>query len=56
MDTIAIFSIYLASANDKLQSNLMIGGYDLEKYSSAEKFYYVDVENTGYWSLAMHRI
>ena len=25
----------------------MIGGYNLEKYSSAEKFTYVDVENTG---------
>ena len=52
----ATFSIYLAGENDELQSNLMIGGYNLEKYSSAEKFTYVDVENTGYWSLAMHGI
>jgi hypothetical protein len=56
----ALFSVYMGD-NEYSQtavtdppSNIMIGGYDLEKYSIETEFTYVDVvdiDTMGYWTV-----
>ncbi|CAG9318166.1 unnamed protein product [Blepharisma stoltei] len=51
------FSIHLSEERDKSdlshkKANLIIDGYDLDKYSSEDSFTYVDlVKSTSYWEV-----
>jgi len=59
----AIFSVYMS--DDDYQtgmttdpaSNIIIGGYDLDKYAHGKNFTYVDlVDRQGYWGVELTKI
>lgn len=57
----AIFSIFIGDNsfgdNEVLQSNMIIGGYDLQTYSHADYFTYLDVyASTGFWAIILDEI
>jgi len=54
----AMFSLYLSSKGDDVEdaihSNLILGGYDLEKYSWETQLTYLNISNTsGYWEVPL---
>lgn len=57
----ASFSVYIGDndydrKNEKITSNVIFGGHDIEKYSLDSSFKYIDLIKTGYWSVPLDQI
>ena len=59
----AIFSVYMSDDDYQAnipthpESNIIIGGYDLEKYAKGKNFTFVDViDHQGYWGVELTKI
>ena len=59
----AIFSVYMSDDDYQTdvttdpESNIIIGGYDLDKYAKGKNFTYVDlVDRQGYWGVPLTKI
>jgi hypothetical protein len=56
-----VFSIFIGDndysrKSEKMKSNVIFGGHDIEKYAKDKKFEYFDLVDTGYWSLSLSRV
>jgi hypothetical protein len=53
----AIFSLYISKNYDSFQESVLtIGGYDASRFGSDSHINWIDIEDTGYWEVAVDEV